>query len=212
MGLKSYAKKIFDSTSQKSYLTWFLHNGKHNTAFYKGIQIKKFPIDLFNYQEIIHERNVTLVIECGAYKGGATLFFSDMLQDNGFVLSIDNGSQGGLWDKKTERNNIITLNGDVLGEQAIATMKEHIGKTKGSVFLILDDLHTYDHIYEELVIFTPLLRKNDYLVIEDTRDRKDTLQGVKKYIKENPTYYTHDIISERKYGDTMAKFGFWIRN
>lgn len=209
MPLKSYLKKILESRTQKSYLTWFLHNGIQNKLFYKGVQIKKFPIDLFNYQEIIHERNVTLIIECGAWRGGSTLFFSDILQ-NGIVLSIDNGSQNGLWEAK--RDNIKTVNGDVLGSESVNTMKDNISKTKGSVFMILDDLHTKDHVYQELVTFTPLLRKNDYLVVEDTRDRSDTLEAVQKYMKENPTKYTHDSARETKFGDTMAKFGFWIRN
>jgi len=73
----------------------------------------------------------------------------------------------------------------------------------------LDSNHSEEHVYEELKIITPLLRTDDYMVVEDTI-KEETMNGMMKFMNKND-YYTYDAARESKFGMTMARDGFWIR-
>ena len=49
-------------------------------------------MDLWNYQEIIHERRIEWIIETGTRHGGSALYFADLLTARdalGLVISVD---------------------------------------------------------------------------------------------------------------------------
>src|SRR5437870_2654895 len=62
---------------------------KQTTWF--GVPIQKNPFDLLQYQEVLVEQRPDFVIECGALRGGATLYFAHLLDliGHGRVISID---------------------------------------------------------------------------------------------------------------------------
>src|SRR6516225_2884214 len=61
-----------------------------NTSWF-GTPTLKCPLDLWVYQEIIHETRPDLIVECGTNKGGSTAFLGAMLDliGKGRILSID---------------------------------------------------------------------------------------------------------------------------
>jgi cephalosporin hydroxylase len=89
-------------------------------------------------------------------------------------------------------------------------MKELINQTKGIVFVILGTKHTEDHVKAELETITPLLRPDDYLVVEDTVEREDKMRGMMNFMQNN-NQYVFDSKHEQKFGVTLAKHGFWIK-
>lgn len=209
MNVRQIIKRVLDSNNHKAYLRWYNHNSVYNTTLWRGVWSQKLVTDMWNYQEIITARNVTLVIECGAKRGGSTLFFHDVLSALGRdfrILSIDIKDQ---WDDKVNSDRIIKLVCSDVSQQAVTLMKEEINKTKGSVFVLLDANHSEEHVFEELKTITPLLRTSDYLVVEDTVNEK-TMRGMMRFMNKND-YYINDASGESKFGITLAKHGFWIR-
>lgn len=166
---------------------------------------------MWNYQEIITERNVTLVIECGAKCGGSTLFFYCILKtlNRPFkILSIDIENK---WSNTLNfLPQLIKLCASDVSPMAIHLMKKMIAETSGTVFVILDSSHKEKHVKTELETITPLLRVGDYIVIEDTASNVGTMNAVVNFMKDN-NQYIFDSKRESKFGVTQAKRGFYIR-
>ena len=60
-------------------------------ATWLGAQALKNPLDLWVYQEIIHETRPELIVETGTYRGGSALYLASLcdLMGHGEVVSIE---------------------------------------------------------------------------------------------------------------------------
>lgn len=209
--VKQYLKYVLDANSMKNYLKWYQKNMIQFDNKWGGINSIKFPCDMWNYQEIIVERNITTIIECGSHHGGSGLFFAHLLKSlnrKGVVLEIDIKDR---WQEGSDHELITRVLSSSTSDIAIKKMDEIISNSVGSVFVILDSLHKKNHVITELEEITPLLRSDDYLIIEDTTFNKGTMSAVVDYMRDNPNQYTHDIAREKKFGVTLAKYGYWIK-
>src|SRR5437588_8314078 len=65
--------------------------GTWAATFWLGTPAQKCPLDLWIYQEIMHELEPDLIIETGTAQGGSALFLASIcdLLGNGRVVSID---------------------------------------------------------------------------------------------------------------------------
>ncbi len=61
-----------------------------------GVPMMKLPLDLWIYQEILHETRPDLIIETGTNDGGSALYLASVcdLLGTGKVLSIDVTERG----------------------------------------------------------------------------------------------------------------------
>ena len=212
---------ILNVKSIESYFKWYWNSGTWRTTTWRGVEARKVVSDMWNYQEIISSLPITLVIECGARKGGSTLFFADLLtglQRDWRILSIDIVD---AWDAKVNYERITKLVADSGGEEAKNAMKTAINQTKGKVFAILDSDHTKKHVLRELETMNSLLREGDYLLVEDTcinghpineRFGPGPYEAVEEFIAKNPESFIRDVKREKKFGFTCAPMGFWIKN
>ena len=164
--LKKRIIRLLEITNKKSYLKWYLKSELVNRIHWQGVQILKFVPDLWNYQEIISDYKITNVIEFGSFLGGSTIFFADILkiyQTGGKTLSVDIVDE---WDPKTNRTDIQKLKASSISDTCRITVKKFREENPGNVLVILDSEHTGEHIYKELQLITPLLKKGDYLIVE----------------------------------------------
>src|SRR4029079_1411857 len=60
-------------------------------TFWLGHRVLKCPLDLWIYQEILHELRPDLIVETGTYLGGSALFLASIcdLLGHGEILTID---------------------------------------------------------------------------------------------------------------------------
>lgn len=60
-------------------------------TFWMGATVKKCPLDLWIYQEIIYETKPDIIIEGGTLHGGSALYLANVcdLIGNGQILTID---------------------------------------------------------------------------------------------------------------------------
>ena len=48
-------------------------------TYWFGVQIKKCPLDIFIYQEILYQTKPDAIIECGTSEGGSALYLANIL-------------------------------------------------------------------------------------------------------------------------------------
>jgi cephalosporin hydroxylase len=131
-----------------------------------GIQVLKCPMDLWIYQEMLHELRPDVIVETGTFNGGSALFLASVcdLLRRGRVISIDIEARPG----RPVHPRITYLEGrSSLEPSLVADLKSRIGR-EDTVMAILDSDHSKPHVLEELRTYAPLVTSGQYLIVEDT--------------------------------------------
>jgi cephalosporin hydroxylase len=139
-----------------------------------GFPTIKSPLDLWIYQEIIHETKPEVIIETGTLAGGSALYLASVLdavaaQDGQIeyadshsrVFTIDINPYPGL----PEHPRIVYYNGDSVDEKMVA--KVHRVCAGKRAMVILDSDHSYRHVSAELRAYNDLVSPGCYLIVED---------------------------------------------
>jgi cephalosporin hydroxylase len=119
------------------------------------------------YAHVIHERQPDYIVEAGTGRGGSASFFADMLKliGDGHVITID------VKDKcVSKRPDITYLHGSSTDRKIMNQVKDIVGDS--SVMVSLDSNHTLYHVLRELRHYGSIVTKGQYLVVEDTHNRK----------------------------------------
>jgi len=209
------------STAGLDYLEWFYNTDVWKDLQYRGVRTLKLPLDMWNYQELIFANNLHWVIETGTRHGGSALFFADLLvadEREGFVVTIDI-SHDGLDAAVAGHPGIRFLLGDSASDPVIKQAIELVPPTRqGGLLLMLDSDHAAPHVLRELNAWVPLLRRGDYLVVEDTivnghPVRPDfgpgPMEAIIEYLAANPGRLVEDKARESKFGCTVAAHGYY---
>jgi len=53
-------------------------------------------------------------------------------------------------------------------DKKVAKKVSRVVRGKRKVLLLLDSFHTHDHVLKELELYSPLVKKNNYVVVFDT--------------------------------------------
>ena len=53
------------------YLKWYYNANVWKRTHYRGVRTLKFPLDMWNYQELMFENNIHWVLETGTRHGGS---------------------------------------------------------------------------------------------------------------------------------------------
>jgi cephalosporin hydroxylase len=134
-------------------------------TYYMGRHIIKCPLDLWVYQEIFYEVKPDLIIETGTFHGGAALYYAnvcDIIQ-HGQIVTIDIDRYSGI----TEHPRITYINGSSTSRQVVEEV-ESLVKNKETILVILDSDHMYDHVLQELYIYSKFVTQGSYMIVEDT--------------------------------------------
>ena len=189
--------------------------------YWMGAKCMKSVFDSWNYQEIIFDMKPDLVIEIGTYNGGSSLMLSNFLQNanpNGKLIAVDIShelSRPYLHDV----NGIIMVEGDSLSSAVITQLQQYIDKAD-KVFMLLDGEHRKHHVLQEIIHLGGMLRKGDYLVVEDGNINGHPVlpgwgdgpyEAIQEYFKFFPNNFKHDYDRERKFGFTFAPEGYLIK-
>ena len=160
-------------------------------TFWLGHHVLKCPLDLWTYQEIVHEVQPDLIIETGTYRGGSALFLASMcdLLRRGEVVTIDSARQEG----RPRHRRITYLTGSSTSDKILRQVRRR-ARGKSAVLVILDSGHGKDHVLAELHAYAPFVTPGSYLVVEDTN-----LNG-------------HPVLSDHGPGPAEAVAEFLARN
>jgi cephalosporin hydroxylase len=157
--LKQAAIDLFENIyydSPKS--TW------DNTSWL-GVPCKKYPTDLWIYQEIIFENKPDVIIETGTLCGGSALYLASLLDliGHGRVISIDLEFREG----RPCHNRVNYITGSSTSSSVLAQL-EPLLRNSGSRMVILDSDHRQAHVEEELRIYSQFVTPGQYLIVEDS--------------------------------------------
>ncbi len=180
-----------------------------------GVPIQKFPTDLWIYQEIIFEERPDVVIETGTANGGSALFFASLfdLVEKGEIVTVDVEDLKG----RPKHNRITYLLGSSTSKEISEQVRE-MAYGKEKVMVVLDSDHHKEHVLDELRIYSNLVTKGSYLVVEDTNINghpvltgfgPGPMEAVEEFLKENKHFVVDT--SREKFRLTANPRGFLRR-
>ncbi len=169
-----------------------------------GVRTDKCPLDLWIYQEVLHELRPDLIIESGTAFGGSALYFASMcdLLDHGRVLTIDVQPQEG----RPTHPRIEYYAGSSVAPETVEHAR-HAAEGAETVLVVLDSDHRKEHVLEELRLYAPLVTPGSYLVVEDTilnghpvspEFGPGPMEATEEFVRDNPDF-TSDRRREKLY-------------
>lgn len=206
----------------EAYLRWYYDSAVWKRLSYRGVRTLKNPLDLWNYQEIIHERAIEWVVETGTRHGGSALFFADLLAAraaSGLVISVDL-EHDSLQIPATGNERLRLLKGDSASSATLDAIRALLPAPRAPMLVILDSDHHKAHVLRELGAYVPLMRPGDYLVVEDScinghPVRPDfgpgPMEAIHEFLLSNPGQLTADRAREEKFGWTFAPRGYYFK-
>jgi len=154
-------KNIIDDFNRRYYDS---HSETWNNTTWLGVPIHKAPTDMVIYQEIIWRNRPELIIETGTCHGGSALFMATVLEiiGNGHVITIDLKPRPNL----PKHKRIEYMTGNSADESLVSKLSEYALHRKTMV--VLDSSHRKAHVDKELALFSPLVARGQYLIVEDS--------------------------------------------
>jgi cephalosporin hydroxylase len=132
-------------------------------TYWMGVPCQKCPLDLWIYQEIVHEIRPDLVIETGPAAGGSALFMAHIMDlvGKGEVITID--IEPGV---RPVHPRIRYLLGTSTDEALLASvLRDRPDEVR---MVILDSDHSQAHVRRELALLSPHVTVGSYLIVEDS--------------------------------------------
>lgn len=139
--------------------------GTWKDTYWLGVPTEKCPLDLWIYQEILHEVRPDVIVETGTRWGGSALFLASLCDvlDRGRVITMDVEVPG----ERPQHPRITYVLGSSTSPQIVDHVKREIG-TVDRVMVSLDSDHSMDHVLAEIRIYGALVSPGSYLIVEDT--------------------------------------------
>jgi len=151
-------------------ITYFFRTGATIRGKWLGIPVEQNPLDVWVTQEIITELKPDFIIEAGTFAGGSAALWATILEQvnpNGRVITID------VTDQKSRRfrgtpilqRRVDFLIGSSTAPDIVEDVKRRVAGRPALV--ILDSLHTKDHVLNELRAYAPLVPVGSYIIVQD---------------------------------------------
>lgn len=131
-----------------------------------GVPIIKCPLDLWLYQEIIHDTDPDVIVETGTFSGGSALWLAHLcdVRGKGRIVTVDIEKRSGL----PEHPRIKYVAGLSSTDPVVRDTIQDSIEPGERVMVILDSDHSAQHVFIELRMYAPLVTKGCYLIVEDT--------------------------------------------
>jgi cephalosporin hydroxylase len=171
------------SETVNSFHNLFYDSNVWRSTYWHDTPVLKCPLDLWIYQELIRKLRPELIVECGTWAGGATLFMAHMLDliRHGRIVTIDILTREQVrehYDKfgfgtgapvriRPEHHRITQLIGSSTNP-AIIQQVFAAAEGKGPVLVVADSDHSCEHAYSELAAYHSLVTAGSYFIMEDT--------------------------------------------
>jgi cephalosporin hydroxylase len=154
-----------------------------------GVHTEQNPTDAWIVQEIISEVKPDLIVETGTFRGGSSLLWATILEQvnpEGRVVTID------IVDQRTPRAKTLPISRErvdfLLGSSTDPEVVAEVHRRAEGlrVLVLLDSLHTAEHVANELAAYAPLVPVGSYVIVQDTP--VDALETVMEFVAANPDW------------------------
>ena len=176
-----------------------------------GIWTVQTPSDAWVIMEIMYEVKPDLIIEAGTFHGGSSAMWAIILEHinpDGEIVTIDIEDQRERKAKELPiaKEKVEFLLGSSTDPKVVAQVHER-AKGKKSVMVLLDSLHSKEHVAGELAAYAPLVTKNSYVIVQDTL--LGPKAAIDEFLEASDTFVA-DRTRER-YPDTNSVRGYLRR-
>ena len=154
-----------------------------------GVHTVQNPMDAWVAMELIYETRPDLIVEAGTYRGGSAALWAmvlDQVNPDGRVITIDIEDRRDEKAKAleiTQRKVTFLLGSSTSPEIVSEVQKRAEGKR---VLVILDSLHTADHVRDELAAYAPLVPVGGYVIVQDTP--VGPIEGIRRFIAKDSRF------------------------
>ena len=196
---------------------WYDKLATNLSPQWMGVTAVKHPIDMWQYQEIVHETRPDLIVETGTFAGGSGLYLAHLcdLLDHGRVLSVDIKTDRPL--PSHPRLDYLLGMSSTAPEVISHVAKDADGKR---CMVILDSAHNADHVEKEMTLYAPFVAKGCYLIVEDSNvdgyflgagdiNGEGPAEAIKKWQPSNKGF--EQDRSREQYGFTQQPGGYLRR-
>jgi cephalosporin hydroxylase len=138
-----------------------------------GLPIIQYPQDVMAIQEIVWRTKPDLVIETGVARGGSLILYASLLKligNGGRVVGVDidiRPHNREAIEAHPLAEAIHLIEGSSIDQATVDAVRDQI-KDARRVMVVLDSMHTADHVLRELELYSPLVTQGCYLVVFDT--------------------------------------------
>ena len=157
-------------------IEWLRQAAPHNHLFkhrWLGERFFHLPGDMIALQEILALVRPRLVVHTGIAAGGGPIFLASILEllgGDSKVLAIDPAPRREGLDAIANHplaRRIEIIEGASSDERTAAAV-EAIARDRAPVVVVLDLIHTHEHVKRELELLGPLVTPGSYIVVLDT--------------------------------------------
>jgi len=165
-----------DKELRQASIDWIVRSAPHRYSYnfrWMGRPIIQFPQDLIALQELIWEVRPAAIVETGIAHGGSLVFSASMLQllgGDGIVVGVDveiREHNRKAIESHPLASRIRMVEGSSVDSGTVGQVRALVGDRQ-PVLVILDSMHTHDHVLAELAAYSPLVRAGSWLVVLDT--------------------------------------------
>lgn len=136
---------------------------------FMGLVCLQHPFDAWATQEIIFETRPEVIVECGSFGGGSAVMWAMLMtqyHETARVIAIDiedrmdAARQVPIWDR-----HVSFLHGSSVDPTVVSEVR---ALTRGRrTMVILDSLHTEEHVSQEIDAYADLVSPGCYLIVQD---------------------------------------------
>lgn len=134
-----------------------------------GIPTLQNPMDVWITQEILNEVKPDFVVETGTFGGGSAALWATVLEElnpNARVITIDIQDLSSPYrNTPILQRRVDFLVGSSTAPEIVADVKRRVDGR--SAVVILDSLHTKEHVLGELRAYAPLVPVGSYIIVQD---------------------------------------------
>lgn len=164
-----------DDELRELSLRWMVAADRHKYSYnftWLGRPIIKYPSDVVVLQEVLWQKKPDLVIETGIAHGGSLILSASIMEllGHGEVVGIDidiRPHNRAAIESHRLSNRITMIQGSSTDPLVIERVA-NIAKNFGRVMVILDSLHTHEHVLRELELYSGFVSVDCHLVLPDT--------------------------------------------
>lgn len=179
------------------------------TVRWFGHDIRQNPADAWTLQEIITDRQVDFVVECGTLRGGSAFYLASLLDllGRGEVVSIDVAPEATVPHPR-----ITYLTGSSTDAAIVDDVRGRIGSAGArEPLVILDSDHSADHVLAELRMWAGVVPVGGYIVVQDgvvdelrrfRRDRPGPLVAIERFLTEDDRF----VVDEERSGKLLFHY------
>lgn len=167
--VEQFHKLYFDSYL-RGRATWM-------STSWMGVPLRKCPMDVWTYQELLYELTPDVIVETGTLLGGSAYYLASLcdLLGKGRVITIDVDTREDSMRKegqvienaRPEHHRIVYLHGSSTSPEIIREVTSMV-KNGDRALVILDSDHRQEHVFQEMCTYAPLVTPQSYLIVEDT--------------------------------------------